>query len=130
MALTNMQRYNTEIQTNTIELLDQMTQQFNAASGGAILLTSVRNEGDYGKEAFWNNLSSAQRRVDRYAANGAQASTSLSQGELVSVKVGGGFGPVLMEPSPYPLPSSKMASNGVRSLHSVSCIIMAGSYIL
>ena len=99
MALTNMQRYNTEIQTNTIELLDQMTQKFNAASGGAILLTSVRNEGDYGKEAFWNNLSSAQRRVDRYAANGAQASTSLSQGELVSVKVGGGFGPVLMEPS-------------------------------
>lgn len=99
MALTNMQVYNTEIQTNTIELLDQMTQKFNAASGGAILLTSVRNEGDYGKEAFWNNLATAQRRVDRYAANGAQASTSLSQGELVSVKVGGGFGPILMEPS-------------------------------
>ena len=99
MALTNMQVYNTEIQTNTIELLDQMTQQFNAASGGAILLTSVRNEGDYSKEAFWNNLASAQRRVDRYAANSAQAATNLTQGELVSVKVAGGFGPVLLEPS-------------------------------
>ena len=99
MSLTNMQVYNTEIQTNTIELLDQMTQKFNAASNGSILLTSVRNEGDFAKEAFWNNLASAQRRVDRYAANGDVAATSISQGELVSVKVAGGFGPILMEPS-------------------------------
>ena len=99
MSLTNMQVYNTEIQTNTIELLDQMTQKFNAASNGSILLTSVRNEGDFAKEAFWNNLASAQRRVDRYAANGVVAATSISQGELVSVKVAGGFGPILMEPS-------------------------------
>lgn len=99
MALANMQVYNSEIQMNTIELLDQMTQAFNEASGGAILLTSTRNEGDYGKEAFWNNLSSAQRRVDRYASNDAQASTSMSQGELVSVKVAGGYGPILLEPS-------------------------------
>jgi hypothetical protein len=99
MALDNMQRYNSEIQTNTIELLDQMTQAFNENSGGAVILTSTRNEGDYGKEAFWNNLSSAQRRVDRYAVNSAQAATNLTQGELVSVKVGGGYGPVLMEPS-------------------------------
>lgn len=99
MPLPDMQVYNTEIQTNTIELLDQMTQKFNAASGGAILLTSVRNEGDFASEAFWNNLSSAQRRVDRYAANGAVAATNISQGELVSVKVAGGYGPVLLEPS-------------------------------
>ena len=99
MSLDNMQVYNTEIQTNTIELLDQMTQKFNAASNGSIILTSVRNEGDFAKEAFWNNLASAQRRVDRYAANGDVAATSISQGELVSVKVAGGFGPILMEPS-------------------------------
>lgn len=99
MALTNMQVYNTEIQTNTIELLAQMTAKFNAASGGAIILSSVANSGDYAKEAFWNNLASAQRRVDRYAANGTQAATALTQAELVSVKVGGGFGPILLEPS-------------------------------
>lgn len=99
MPLANMQVYNTQIQTNTIELLDQMTNQFNAQSGGAIILTSVRNEGDFSLEAFWNNLSPAQRRVDRYAANAAVAATNLSQGELVSVKVAGGFGPVLLEPS-------------------------------
>ena len=52
MSLDNMQVYNTEIQTNTIELLDQMTQKFNAASNGSIILTSVRNEGDFAKEAF------------------------------------------------------------------------------
>ena len=48
------------------------------------------------KKRFWNNLASAQRRVDRYAANGDVAATSISQGELVSVKVAGGFGPILM----------------------------------
>ena len=54
-----------------------MTQKFNAASNGSIILTSVRNEGDFAKEAFWNNLASAQRRVDRYAANGDVAATSI-----------------------------------------------------
>lgn len=98
MSVSDMVVYNTEIQTNTIELLDQMTQQFNAASGGAIQLSSVANMGDFSRQSFWNNLSSAQRRVDRYAANGAQAATDLTQSELVSVKVAGGFGPVLMEP--------------------------------
>lgn len=99
MSLSDMQVYNTEIQTNTIELLDQMTQKFNAASNGAIILNSNRNEGDFAKEAFWNNVSTAQRRVNRYATNSAVSSTSLSQGELVSVKVAGAFGPVLVEPS-------------------------------
>tara|TARA_R110000765_G_scaffold227467_1_gene331316 strand:+ start:433 stop:1398 length:966 start_codon:yes stop_codon:yes gene_type:complete len=99
MSLTNMQVYNDEIQTNTIELLAQMTSQFNGASNGAIVLTSTGNAGDFAREAFWANLSGAQRRVDRYAANGAQAATSLTQAELVSVKVAGGFGPILLEPS-------------------------------
>lgn len=99
MSLSNMQVYNTEIQTSTIELVDQMVASIAAASRGAILLTSVRNQGDYAKEAFWQNLSAARRRVDRYAANAAQAATSLTQGEKVTVKVAGGFGPVLLEPS-------------------------------
>ncbi len=99
MAINDMQIYNTEIQTNTIELLDQMTAKFNAASNGTILLTSTRNEGNYSKEAFWNQLATAQRRVNRFGANAAAPVTNMSQGELVSVKVAGGFGPVLLEPS-------------------------------
>ena len=99
MALTNMQVYNDEIIGNTIELLGQKIDMFNAASGGSILLNSASFRGDFSKESFFNQIASAQRRVDRYAANGAQAATTLSQGQMVGVKVAGGFGPVLFEPA-------------------------------
>ena len=99
MALANMQAYNNEIVGTTIELLGQMTNKFNQASGGAIVLSTDGFRGDFDKESFFNQIASAQRRVDRYAANGAQGSTNLTQGEVVGVKVGGGFGPVLFEPS-------------------------------
>lgn len=99
MALSDMQVYNNEIVGTTIELLGQMTDKFNAASGGTIVLSTDGFRGDFDKESFFNQLASAQRRVDRYAANSAQAATSLTQSEVVGVKVGGGFGPVLFEPS-------------------------------
>ena len=99
MALANMQVYNDEIVGNTIELLGQKIDMFNAASGGSILLNSATFRGDFSKESFFNQIASAQRRVDRYAANGAQAATTLSQGQMVGVKVAGGFGPVLFEPA-------------------------------
>lgn len=99
MALTNMQVYNDEIVGTTIELLGQKTDVFNAASGGAIVLSSAAWKGDFSKEAFFNQIASARRRVDRYAAIATQAPTALTQGEHVGVKVAGGFGPVLFEPS-------------------------------
>ena len=94
-----MQVYNDEIVGNTIELLGQKIDMFNAASGGAILLNSATFRGDFSKESFFNQIASAQRRVDRYAANATQAATSLAQGQMVGVKVAGGFGPVLFEPA-------------------------------
>lgn len=98
MALSNMQVYNNEIAGLAIELLAQNINLFNAASGGAIVLDTMSWRGDYTKESFFNVLAGAQRRVDRYAANGNQGSTALSQSEMVGVKVAGGFGPVLFEP--------------------------------
>jgi len=99
MALTNMQVYNDEIIGNTIELLGQKIDMFNAASGGSVLLNAATFRGDFSKESFFNQIASAQRRVDRYAANTTQASTALTQGEMVGVKVAGGFGPVIFEPA-------------------------------
>tara|TARA_R110000782_G_scaffold55112_1_gene116359 strand:+ start:762 stop:1730 length:969 start_codon:yes stop_codon:yes gene_type:complete len=99
MALTNMQVYNDEIVGNTIELLGQKIDMFNAASGGSILLNAATFRGDFSKESFFNQIASAQRRVDRYATNAVQAATSLAQGEMVGVKVAGGFGPLLFEPA-------------------------------
>ena len=99
MALSNMQVYNDEIASNTIELLGQKIDVFNGAAGGAVVLSAAAFRGDFSKESFFNQIATAQRRVDRYSANGAQASTSLAQSEMVGVKVGGGFGPILFEPS-------------------------------
>ena len=94
-----MQVYNDEIVGNTIELLGQKIDLFNAASGGSILLNSSAFRGDFSKESFFNQIASAQRRVDRYATNAAQAATALTQAQMVGVKVAGGFGPVLFEPA-------------------------------
>lgn len=99
MALSNMQVYNDEIVDTTIELLGQKTDVFNAASGGAIVLSAAAWRGDFSRESFFNQIASARRRVDRYAAIASQAATALTQGEHVGVKVAGGFGPVLFEPS-------------------------------
>lgn len=99
MALSDIKVYDELIAGNTIELLGQMIEKFNAASGNTIILNANPWQGDYSKESFYNQIAGAQRRVDRYAANADQASTALTQGELVAVKVAGGFGPILFEPS-------------------------------
>lgn len=98
MALANMQVYDTEIYTTTIELLGQKLEAFNTASGGAIVLNTNAWRGNYTKEAFFQSLAGAQRRVDRNAAIASQSATQLTQGESVGVKVAGGFGPVTFEP--------------------------------
>lgn len=99
MALANMQVYDEQIRLRTIELLGQDLQKFNAASGGTIVLDMSRWMGNYTRESFYNSLAAAQRRVDRNAAQAPAAETALSESEMVGVKVAGGFGPVVFEPS-------------------------------
>lgn len=98
MALSNMKVFNAQLQSATIETLAQMVDKFNAASAGAIQLTAQGFEGDYRFENFWKGIHTAQRRVDRYAANSAASSTAIEQLQEIGVKVAGGFGPVLWEP--------------------------------
>ena len=99
MSLSDMQVFNQYIMPATIETLGQMVEKFNAASGGTIILTSEGFEGDFMEASFWSAVHGAQRRVDRYASNDAVAATNLAQLKNASVKVGGGFGPILFEPS-------------------------------
>jgi len=94
-----MEVFNSYIMPATIETLDQMVDKFNAASGGAIRLTTQSYDGDFFQSSFFASLHTAQRRVDRYGTNSAVANTDLTQNKFVSVKVAGGFGPVLFEPS-------------------------------
>lgn len=99
MSLSQMQVFNEYIMPATIETLGQMVQKFNQASNGAIRLTTDGFDGDFLQESFFAAIHSAQRRVDRYASNGAATPTDLSQLKHSSVKVAGGFGPIRFEPS-------------------------------
>lgn len=99
MALSDMQVFNQYIMPATIETLAQMVDKFNAASRNTIRLTTEGFDGDFLQESFFAAIHSAQRRVDRYAANSAATPTNLTQLKHSSVKVAGGFGPILYEPS-------------------------------
>ena len=99
MALSDMKVFNEYLKKTTIETLAQQVEKFNGASNGAIRLTTQGIDGDFLQESLWAGLHAAQRRVDRYAANGAQAATALTQIQANSVKVAGGFGPILWEPA-------------------------------
>ncbi|MDR0216182.1 MAG: major capsid protein [Comamonas sp.] len=98
MALSDMKVFNEYLKRTTIETLAQDVAKFNAASAGSIQLTTQGIDGDFLQESFWAGIHSAQRRVDRYASNGNQAATPLSQKQYDSVKIAGGFGPILWEP--------------------------------
>ena len=99
MSLSQMQVFNEYIMPATIETLGQMVEKFNGASNGSIRLTTEGFDGDFLQESFFASIHSAQRRVDRYGANSAASSTDLTQLKRESVKVAGGFGPILFEPS-------------------------------
>lgn len=99
MSLSQMQVFNKYMMPAIIETLGQQIAKFNAASGGAIMLTTAGWEGDFMQESFYAAIHSARRRVDRYAANGTVTPTDLTQLKHSSVKVAGGFGPIRYEPS-------------------------------
>ena len=99
MALSHMQVFNQYVMPATFERLAQNVQAFNAASGGAIVLTADGFAGDFNGESFWNNVAAAQRRVDLYGANTAVTAIDLTQGKRERVKVAGGFGPLRFEPA-------------------------------
>jgi hypothetical protein len=99
MSLSQMAVFNKYFMPATIETLAQMVEKFNAASNGAIRLTTEGFEGDFLQESFFAAIHSAQRRVDRYATQASAAATDLTQLKHSSVKIAGGFGPIRYEPS-------------------------------
>jgi hypothetical protein len=99
MSQTQMQVFNDFIMPATIESLAQMVEKFNGASNGSIRLTTEGFTGDFLQESFFAAIHSAQRRVNRYAAQASATPTDLTQLKHSSVKVAGGFGPIRYEPS-------------------------------
>lgn len=99
MSLSQMEVFNKYVMPMVVETLAQQVQKFNGASNGAIQLTTEGFEGDFYQRSFYQSLAAARRRVDRYANQATVTPTDLQQGKISSVKVAGGFGPVLFEPS-------------------------------
>jgi hypothetical protein len=99
MALTDMKVFNAYVREAAIETLAQMVDKFNGASAGAIQLSTQGFDGDYMMRSSFSSLHSAQRRVDRYATNTSASSTALAQIQHNTVKIAGGFGPIVWEPA-------------------------------
>jgi hypothetical protein len=91
MALSDMKVYSREIQSSVLESIPQMLNAFNEASAGGIQMSMSGFEGDFISDAIYSNFASSGYRVDRHAANGAQAATDIAQIEGVGVKVAGAF---------------------------------------
>ena len=94
-----MKVFNEYVREATIETVAQMVDKFNAASAGAIQLSTTGFDGDYMMRSSFSSLHAAQRRVDRYATNTSASSTQLAQMQHNTVKIAGGFGPIAWEPA-------------------------------
>ena len=99
MSQSNMKVFNEYVMPATRETLAQKIQLFNAASRGVISLSMDGFTGDFMNRSFWNSLAGARRRVNRYASNDTVAATQVSEDDMRSVKIAGGFGPIEFEPS-------------------------------
>lgn len=99
MSQADMVVFNEYVMPAIIEMFPQEIAKFNAASNGSIVLEAANFDGDFLQQSFYQAVHASQRRVDRYAAIGAQAATDLTQLKHSTVKVAGGFGPILYEPA-------------------------------
>lgn len=116
MAITNMQVFVDNARELVFEKLGQQIEKFNAASNNTLQLSSDGFSGDFFERSFYNSLAASRRRVDRYAANGAVSATALAQSKAVEVKVAGGFGPIIFEPSQM----AWISSNPAEALNVIS----------
>lgn len=85
--------YHEYMQTRINEVLAQRADLFNAASGGAIRLTSVSKRGDYEYKSFFQSISGLASRRDTTSVSDAN-DLPMTQEELVSVKLNRKIGPV------------------------------------
>ncbi len=103
MSATDMVVFNTQLKQLTVERLTQMSDAFNAASNGSIILSNAGNMGDFLEWSYFKNLGNAIRDVDIYASNSAAGNTPITQGQINTVKCHTAFGPILFEPKQFQL---------------------------
>lgn len=90
---TDMKFFDPLIQTGYSEKIAQMTNAFNAASRGTIVMRSNRKIGDYDYQAFFKNAGGLVSRQDQTSL-AAATEIALTQENIVSVKLNRKIGPV------------------------------------
>jgi Major capsid protein 13-like len=85
--------YQDQFQSGVIETLTQNTTAFNAASAGAIRLSTVSRRGDFSQGAFFRDTAGLVTRRDATSVLDA-TELALAQDEAISVKLNRKIGPV------------------------------------
>lgn len=98
MALSNRQVFNNQTRTSATELLAQQVEKFNAASNGAIVLSTGKTPGDYAEEALVRYTANLVRRRNAYGT-GSPSKVVIEEVLKTSVKVAAGTPPVEMDPN-------------------------------
>jgi len=97
MALSDLQVYSEYAYTSFTEVLQQQVDLFNAATGGALRLSSAAHQGDFSQEAFFAKIAGGAIRRRNAYGSGAVTPKSLTQKEDVSVKVATGTPPIRID---------------------------------
>jgi len=79
--------YQPQFQGAFIETLQQHVNAFNEASGGAIVMRTGREKGQYHHEAFMDEVSAISRRDPSTDSSSSLVPTKLTQDDFVSVKL-------------------------------------------
>ena len=94
--------FNKQVYTATTELVDQQVQLFNAASGGAITLSSsTDNQGNFTMRASFKSIAGLVRHRDVYNGQNAVAAVRLNQLQNNSVKTASGTPPIEFEQAQF-----------------------------
>jgi len=97
MALSDLQVYSEYAYASFTEVLQQQVELFNAATGGALVLSSAANQGDFSQQAFFAKIAGGTVRRRNAYGSGSVAEKTLSQLEDVSVKVAAGTPPIRID---------------------------------
>ncbi|WP_061238178.1 major capsid protein [Ectopseudomonas composti] len=85
--------YQDQFQAGIVETLTQNSNAFNAASAGAISLSTLSRRGDYSQQAFFKNVANLITRRDTTSVSDATI-LGMAQDEWISVKLNRKIGPV------------------------------------
>lgn len=96
-SIQNVQSYDDAtrlISALAVDAVNQKIDLFNASSGYALVLSGMTSQGDFTLRKFVKDIRSAAHYRRDPASTAARSAVAYQEGEQISVKIAGGFGPV------------------------------------